>query len=54
VFVLIAQLFNKVKVLQPLAPTQSEPLFLAAQTLVMLLFIFIGIAALRHFRPAAE
>ena len=54
VFVLIAQLFNKVKVLQPLAPTQSEPPFLAAQTAVMVLFIFIGIAALRRFRPAPE
>jgi hypothetical protein len=54
VFVLIAQLFNKVKVLQPLAPTQSEPPFLVAQTVLMILFIFIGIAALRHFRPAAE
>ena len=29
VFVLVAQLFNKVKALQPLAPTQSEPPFLA-------------------------
>jgi hypothetical protein len=54
VFVLMAQLFNKVKVLQPLAPTQSEPPFLGAQTVVMILFIFIGIAALRHFRPAPE
>ena len=54
VFVLVAQLFNKVKLLQPLAPTQSEPPFLAAQTVVMLLFIFTSIAALRHFRPATE
>jgi hypothetical protein len=54
VFVLVAQLFNKVRVLQPLAPTQSEPPFLAAQTVVMVLFIITGIAALRRFRPAPE
>ena len=53
VFVLVAQLFNKVTALRALAPTQSEPPFLGAQTVVMVLFIIIGIAALRRFRPAA-
>jgi hypothetical protein len=52
VFVLIAQLFNKVQVLQPLAPTQSEPPFLVAQAVLLVLFVFMGIAVLRHFRPA--
>ena len=52
VFVLVAQLFNKVTALHALAPTQSEPPFLIAQTVVMVLFIFVGIAALRQFRPA--
>ena len=53
VFVLVAQLFNKVTALRALAPTQSEPPFLIAQTVVMVLFIIIGIAALRRFRPTA-
>ena len=54
VFVLVVQSFNKVTALQALAPTQSEPPFLIAQTVVMVLFIIFGIAALRHFRPAPE
>jgi hypothetical protein len=54
VFVLVAQAFNKVKALNALAPTQSEPPFLIAQTVVMVLFIIFGIAALRHFRPTPE
>jgi hypothetical protein len=53
VFVLVAQLFNKVTALRGLAPTQSEPPFLIAQTVVMVLFIIVGIAALRRFRPMA-
>ncbi len=53
VFVLIVQSFQKVPFLQTLAPTQSEPPFLAVQTVVMVLFIITGIAALRKFRPAA-
>jgi hypothetical protein len=53
VFVLVAQLFNKVTALHALAPTQSEPPFLIAQTVVMVIFIIVGIAALRQFRPAA-
>ncbi len=53
VFVLVAQAFNKVPALIALAPTQSEPPFLIAQTIVMVIFIFVGIAALRKFHPAA-
>jgi hypothetical protein len=52
VFVLIAQLFMKVNTLHALAPNGSEPPFLIAQTVVMVLFIIVGIAALRQFRPA--
>ena len=52
VFVLVAQLFMKVTALHALAPTQSEPPFLIAQTVVMVFFIIVGIAALRQFRPA--
>jgi hypothetical protein len=52
VFVLVAQFFNKVTALRALAPTQSEPPFLIAQTAVMALFVILGIAALRRFHPA--
>ena len=53
VFVLVAQGFLKVPALKALAPTQSEPPFLIAQTVVMVLFIITGIAALRKFHPSA-
>jgi hypothetical protein len=50
VFVLIAQLFQKVAVLKALAPTGSEPPFLVAQILVLLLFIALTVFAARGFR----
>ena len=53
VFVLVAQLFMKVTALHALAPNGSEPPFLIAQTVVMVLFVIVGIAALRQFRPAS-
>jgi len=53
VFVLVVQLFGKVTALHALAPTQSEPPFLIAQTVVLVLFIITGIATLRRFHPAA-
>jgi len=49
VFVLIAQIFNKVPAL---APYQTQAPFLIAQLVVLLIFILIGIAALRKFHPA--
>ena len=52
VFVLVAQLFMNVTALHALAPNGSEPPFLIAQTVVMVLFIITGIAALRRFHPA--
>jgi hypothetical protein len=51
VFVLVAQLFNKVTALHALAPNGSEPPFLIVQTVIMVLFIIVGIAALRRFHP---
>jgi hypothetical protein len=50
VFVLIVQAFRRVPVLTAMAPTQSEPPFLAAQLVVMALFVVSGIAAVRGFR----
>lgn len=54
VFVLIVQSFQKVAVLKPLAPTQSEPPFLIAQAAVLVLFVVLGIAATIRFRPVAR
>ena len=45
VFVLIAQLFQKVPALKALAPTQSEPPFQLAQLVVLVVFTFLAIRA---------
>jgi hypothetical protein len=52
-FVAVVQAFQKIPTLAPLAPTQSEPPFLVAQLVLLALFICVGIAAVRRFRPAA-
>lgn len=51
VFVLVVQLFVKIPGLQVLAPTQSEPPFLIAQLVVLVLFIYFGARATMRFRP---
>jgi hypothetical protein len=51
VFVLIVQLFEKVAALKALAPTQSEPPFLAAQLVVMGFFVLFAILAMKRFHP---
>jgi len=53
VFVLVAQLFQKVPALKTLAPTQSEPPFQIAQGAALVLFVVLAILAVRQFRPAA-
>lgn len=50
VFVLIAQLFQKVPSLKVLAPTQTEPPFLVAQLSTLLIFVLLTIAAAIRFR----
>jgi hypothetical protein len=52
VFVLVVQLFRRVIVLETLAPTQSEPPFAVAQLAVLVLFVWLGIRAVKRFRPA--
>jgi hypothetical protein len=48
VFVLIVQAFAKLPALKALAPTQSEPPFLLAQLVVLVLFIVLtAVAAIR-------
>jgi hypothetical protein len=54
VFVAVAQTFIKVPAAHALAPTGSEPPFAIAQGVVLLLFVLIGIATVRGFRPAAR
>lgn len=50
VFVLIVQSFQKIPALRALAPTQSEPPFAAAQGVTLIVFIVLGVRAVRHFR----
>jgi hypothetical protein len=50
----IVQSFQKLTFLQPLAPTQSEPPFIVAQSVVLLIFIVLGIVAVRNFHPEAK
>jgi hypothetical protein len=51
VFVGVVQAFQKLPVLQPLAPTQSEPPFLIAQIAVLALFVALGVLATIRFHP---
>jgi hypothetical protein len=53
VFVGIAQAFQKIAILQPLAPTQTEPPFAVAQLVVLAVFLGLGLVAARRFHPAA-
>ena len=52
VFVLVAQLFKRIPVLFVAAPTQSEPPFALTQALVLVLFGWLGVAAVKGFRTA--
>ncbi len=54
VFVLVAQLFKRIPVLFVAAPTQSEPPFALTQALVLVLFGWLGVAAVKGFRAAAS
>lgn len=51
VFVLVVQLFAKTPPLAQLAPTQQEAPFAVTQLLVLALFVWMGYAAVRGFRP---
>lgn len=52
VFILVAQLFRRLPALIVAAPTQSEPPFAIAQGLVLALFAWLVVAAVKGFRPA--
>jgi hypothetical protein len=51
VFVAVVQAFQKLPLLKPLAPTQSEPPFLVAQLVVLVLFVALGVLAVKRFQP---
>lgn len=53
-FVAVVQAFLKVETLNALAPTGSEPPFIAAQTVLLAAFIAAGFFAVRRFHPASE
>ncbi len=50
VFVLVAQLFQKVPALKALAPTQTEPPFAITQLVVLAMFVLLTILAAIRFR----
>lgn len=52
VFVLVAQGFQKLGPLHALAPTQSDPPFAIAQGVVLVIFVVLGVKAVRAFHPA--
>jgi hypothetical protein len=51
-FVGVVQAFLKQPFLKPLAPTQTEPPFVVAQAIVLLIFVVLGFLAVRAFHPA--
>jgi hypothetical protein len=51
VFVLVVQSFEKAPTLHALAPTQSEPPFVATQLVVLVLFIVLTLFAGKKFHP---
>jgi hypothetical protein len=53
-FVLVVQSFQKISFFHALAPTQKEPPFAVAQLVLLIVFIGLGIAAFKKFRPIAR
>lgn len=53
VFVLVVQLFLKISWLHRIAPTQKEPPFMIAQLAVLVIFIILGILAVKRSRDNA-
>jgi hypothetical protein len=51
-FVGLVQAFMKITAVKALAPTQAEPPFLIAQTILLVVFILLGYLAVKRFRPA--
>ena len=54
VLVAVVQAFQKLPVLQPLAPTRTEPPFAIAQALVLAVFGVFTVVALKRFYPPRD
>jgi hypothetical protein len=54
VFVLVVQSVLKIPALHALAPTGTETPFVIAEALVLLIFVVLGILAVKKFHPATE
>jgi len=54
VFVLVAQGFQKVAFLNALAPTQSDPAFIIAQLVALVIFVVLSVKELKSFHPATD
>lgn len=54
VFVLVVQGFLKVPALHALAPNGNEPPFAIVQGIVLVLFIVVGVLAVKRFHPQSE
>jgi hypothetical protein len=54
VFVLVVQGFLKVPALHSMAPTGTETPFKIAQGIVLLMFIVLGVCAVKKFHPGDE
>jgi hypothetical protein len=54
VFVLVAQGFLKVPALHFMAPTGTETPFKIAQGIVLVMFILLGVYAVKKFHPDDE
>jgi hypothetical protein len=52
VFVGVVQSFEKFAYLHAFAPTGSESPFVVTQTVVLILFVLLGIVAVRRYHPA--
>jgi hypothetical protein len=50
-FVAVVQAFDKIPALKALAPTGSEPPFVAAQLVVLAGFVAVGYLAIKRFHP---
>jgi len=50
VFVLVAQLFQKVPAMIAIAPTQTSPAFVVTHLVIIALFVVLGRAAVKGFR----
>jgi hypothetical protein len=53
VFVAVIQTFQKIPAVHALAPTQTEPPFAVAQGTVLLVFIIVGVVAVKRFHTAS-